>query len=142
MKIVIEDVPEDLARELVMLAASCGLGTTREPEWTPARAASLLRDLPEGARQIIRLTVEGNGWADARSVRGSIGGGEGTSLRRQAGSISRAIRRGVRAGRLPEGLPVPLTAQYDPVNPSYQRTTGFVMPEALLSAFRAAISQL
>ena len=141
MKIVIEDVPEDLARELVMLAASCGLGTTAGPEWTPARAASLLRDLPDGARQIIRLTVEGNGWADASSLRGSIGGGEGASLRRQAGSISRAIKRGVRAGRLPEGLPVPLSAQYDPVSPSYQLITGFVMPEALLPAFRAGINQ-
>ena len=110
----------------------------QEPEWTPARAASLLRDLSGGAREIIRRTVEGNGWADASSIRG----GDATSLRRQSGSISRAIKRGVRAGRLPEGLPVPLSAQYDPVHPSYLRTTGFTMPEALLPVFRAAFEQL
>jgi hypothetical protein len=138
MKIVFEDVPEGLARELVKLAASGGHGVIEEPEWTPARSASLLRDLPEGARELIRLTVEGNGWADASSIRG----GEATSLRRQVGSISRAIKRGVRAGRLPEGLPVPLSAQYDPVHPSYRRTTGFTMPEAVLPAFRDAIKQL
>ena len=138
MKIVIEDVPEVLARELVKLATSSGLAASTEPEWTPARAASLLRDLPAGAREIIRLTVEGRGWADASA----IPCGDGTSLRRQAGSISRAIKRGVRAGRLPEGLPVPLSAQYDPVNPSYHRTTGFTMPEAVLPAFRAAVMQL
>jgi hypothetical protein len=138
MKIVIEDVPEALARELVKLATSSGLAASAEPEWTPARAASLLRDLPDGAREIIRLTVAGHGWADASK----IPGGSATSLRRQAGSISRAIKRGVRAGRLPEGLPVPLSAQYDPVNPSYHHTTGFTMPEALLPAFRAAIRQL
>ena len=38
--------------------------------------------------------------------------------------------------------PVPLSAQYDPVNRSYRRTTGFTMPEALLPTFRAAIEQL
>jgi hypothetical protein len=102
------------------------------------RVQAVLRDLPAGAREIIRLTVKGHGWADASSIRG----GDGTSLRRQAGSISRAIKRGVRAGRLPEGLPVPLNAQYDPVHPSYQRTTGFIMPAGLLPAFRAALKQL
>lgn len=138
MKIVIENVPEGLARELVKLAASSGLGTTSEPQWTPARAASLLRDLPDGARQIIRLTVEGNGWADAGSIRSA----EDVSLWRQVGSISRAIKRGVRTGRLPEGLPVPLIAQYDSGKPSYQRTTGFTMPEDMLFSFRDAIRQL
>lgn len=137
MKIVIEDVPEALARELLKLVTASGLAPAEEPEWTPALAASLLRDLPAGAREIIRVTVKGHGWADASSIRG----GEDTSLRRQAGSISRAIKRGVRAGRLPEGLPVPLSAQYDPVHPSYQRTTGFIMPAGLVPAFRTALRQ-
>jgi len=56
--------------------------------------------------------------------------------------VPEALARGVRAGRLPEGLPVPLNAQYGPINPSYHRTTGFTMPEALLPAFRAAVRQL
>jgi hypothetical protein len=33
-------------------------------------------------------------------------------------------------------------AQYDPNSPSYQRTTGFTMPEELLPPFRAALEQL
>ncbi|HYB16185.1 MAG TPA: hypothetical protein VEF71_12040 [Streptosporangiaceae bacterium] len=40
MKIVIEDVPEALARELVKLATSSGLGANAEPEWTAARVGA------------------------------------------------------------------------------------------------------
>jgi len=50
VKIVIEDVPEALARELLKLVTASGLAPAEEPEWTPALAASLLRDLPAGAR--------------------------------------------------------------------------------------------
>lgn len=35
-----------------------------------------------------------------------------------------------------------MIAQYDPNNPSYQRTTGFTMPEELLPPFKAALDQL
>ena len=40
---------------------------------------------------------------------------------------------------VPEGF---ARAQYDPINPSYHRTTGFTMSEALLPVFRAAVRQL
>lgn len=139
MKIVIEDVTADFARELVELAASRGLNIVpASPEWTPARAESLLRDLPDTAVEIIRLTVQGNGWGDAKEVRGD----DGASLRGRTGSITQAIKRGVKTGRFPEGLPTPVIAQYDPNNPSYQRTTGFTMPEELLPAFHAAFDRL
>jgi hypothetical protein len=139
MKIVIEDVTTDFARELVELALTRGLNIiTTSPEWTPARAESLLRDLPDTAVEIIRLTVHGHGWGDAEAVRGD----DGASLRGRTGSITQAIKRGIKTGRLPEGLPSPVIAQYDPNNPSYQRTTGFTMPEELLPAFRAAFDRL
>jgi hypothetical protein len=139
MKIVIEDVTEDFARELGTLAASHGFGiATDVPTWTPARAESLLRDLPDAAREIIRVAVEGNGWGDATLLRGD----DGASLRGRTGSITQAIKRGVKTGRLPDGLPAPVIAQYDPNNPSFQRTTGFTMTEELLPAFRAALGRI
>jgi hypothetical protein len=139
MRIIIEDVPEDLGRELVELAASRGLRIAAPRlEWTPARAETLLRDLPDAALEIIQRTVEGGGWGDASLFRGN----DDASLRGRTGPISKAIKRGVKTGRLPEGLPAPAIAQYDPNNPSYQRTTGFTMPEEVLPAFRAAFERL
>ncbi len=139
MKIIIEDVTEELARELVQIAASHGASlTTSSPEWSPTRAEALLRDLPDTALEIIRITVQGKGWGDATQLRGD----DGASLRGRTGAITKAINRGVRTGRFPEGLPAPVIAQYDPNNPSYQRTTGFVMPEEALSPFTEAVGRL
>ncbi len=39
----------------------------------------------------------------------------------------------------PEGS---TTYQYDPDNPSYQRTKGYTMPEELLPAFREAFARI
>ncbi len=52
----------------------------------------------------------------------------------------RAVRRGQR-----QRIGIARTLALRPklmVNPSYHRTTGFTMPEALLPAFRAAVRQL
>lgn len=139
MRLVIEDVSEGFMRELVALAASHGLDmASAGPEWTTGRAESLLRDLPDAAREIIRHAVDGNGWGAAELLRGA----DGASLRGRTGSITQAMKRGVKSGRIPDGLPAPVIAQYDPNNPSYQRTTGFTMPEELLPAFRAAFNQM
>ncbi|NLU75522.1 hypothetical protein HCC61_23130 [Streptomyces sp. HNM0575] len=141
MKIVIEDVSEAFARQLVELAATNGLVVAVEPEslqWTAGRAESLLRDIPDAALEIIRVTVDGNGWGDASNLRGE----DGASLKGRTGAITKAIKRGVKTGRLPEGLPTPVIASYDPNNPSYQRTAGFTMPEELLPAFRDAFKRI
>lgn len=139
MKILIEDVTEELARQLVQIAASHGASVTAtSPEWSPTRAEALLRDLPDAALEIIRITVEGKGWGDAALLRGA----DGASLRGRTGAITQAVKRGIRTGRFPEGLPAPVIAQYDPNNPSYQRTTGFVMPEEVLPPFAAAFERL
>ncbi|MEV6048386.1 hypothetical protein [Streptomyces xanthochromogenes] len=141
MKIVIEDVPQDFAVQLVQLAATHGLAVTVQSEpvqWTAGRAESLLRDIPDTALEIIRVTVVGNGWGDASKIRGD----DGLSLKGRTGPITKAIKRGVKTGRLPEGLPTPVIATYDPNNPSYQRTAGFTMPEEFLPAFREAFERL
>lgn len=140
MRIIIEDVPDDLARELLALIGRQGTTTvTVTPEWTPTRAEHLLRDLPAIAAQVIREAAAGNGWAPADKLRGP----DGTdSLRGRTGAITKAITRGAKANRWPVGMETPVAAQYDPEIPSYQRTIGFIMPEHLLLPFQMAIHNI
>ncbi|WP_405672921.1 hypothetical protein [Streptomyces sp. NBC_01530] len=139
MRIVIEDVPDDFARELIQLAADRGLNIAVAPaQWTAARAEALLRDLPDAALEIIRVTVDGKGWGDAERLRGA----DGSALTGRTGAITQAIKRGIKTGRLPDGLATPVIATYDPNASGYQRTSGFTMPEEMLPAFEAAFKRL
>jgi hypothetical protein len=135
--IVFRDVSDELAMRLAELLASKDVVVDIESPrgWTTARAESLLRDLPAFSRRIIRTTVEGDGWGSADVLREDDG-----SLRGRSTAIKRAVERGIKDGRFPEGLPVPVIAQYDPEVPGWQRTTGFTMPEEYLPAFREALT--
>ncbi|MFE1949942.1 hypothetical protein ACFW9D_05670 [Streptomyces sp. NPDC059524] len=141
MRLIIEDVPEDLAREIAALIGKHGSASaaTFAPEWTVTRAEQLLRDIPSVAAKLIREAVAGNGWAAADKLRGPDGT---ASLRGRSGAITKAINRGAAAKRWPADMDAPVQAQYDPENPSYQRTTGYVMPEDLVPVFRAAIERV
>ena len=68
--------------------------------WTTALAESLLRDLPAFSRRIIRTTVGGHGWGSAELLREDDG-----SLRGRSTAIKRAVERGIKDGRFPEGNP-------------------------------------
>jgi hypothetical protein len=109
------------------------------PEWTVDRAIALIRDIPMMADRIVRAAAAGNGWADASALRGPSGD---DSLRGQTTAITKAIKRGARNGLWPESMPLPVSALYDPNNPSSQRTRGFVMPAELVPVFQEAIRQL
>lgn len=135
--IVFRGVTDELAMRLAELLASKDVVVDIESPlgWTTARAESLLRDLPAFSRRIIRTTVEGDGWGSAEVLREDDG-----SLRGRSTAIKRAVERGIKDGRFPEGLPVPVIAQYDPEVPGWQRTAGFTMPEQYLPAFREALT--
>jgi hypothetical protein len=136
---VLEGVSEELARELFALLGRHGAEAVQDTQWTVTRAAQLLRDLPTTAVQIIRLAAKGDGWVAAEHLRGP----DGTeSLRGRSGAITKAINRGVSKKRWPAGMPQPVEAQYDPENPSYQRTTGYVMNEDLVPVFLAALKRI
>lgn len=152
MRITIDNIPDEIAHEIatglitlltqrtsveVINHEAAVLSIT--PEWTPDRAAALLRDLPDSAAGIIRAAARNNGWSDASALRGPDGD---ASLRGQASAITKAINRGARRGTWPQGMPLPVAAQYDPNNPSYQRTTGYSMPEEIVPAFRTALDQI
>jgi hypothetical protein len=137
--IVFRNVTDELAMRLAETLASKGVAVEIESPlgWTTPRAESLLRDLPAFSRRIIRTTVEGSGWGSAELLREDDG-----SLRGRSTAIKRAVERGIKDGRFPEGLPVPVVAQYDPETPGWQRTAGFTMPEEHLPAFREAIARV
>ncbi|MFF7459699.1 hypothetical protein [Kitasatospora sp. NPDC008115] len=140
MRIILEDVPDELARELfALLAKHQSVQAVQDAQWTETRAEQLLRDLPTNATQIIRHAVAGKGWAAAKQLRGPNGS---DSLRGRSGAITKAINRGTAKGRWPTGMPQPVEAQYDPDNPSYQRTTGYVMTEDLVPVFEAALRRI
>ncbi|MFG3369643.1 hypothetical protein ACGF0K_32380 [Streptomyces sp. NPDC048156] len=141
MRIIIEDVPEDLARDIAALIGGhqSEPPVSFTPEWTVTRAEQLLRDLPKVAAQLIREAAAGNGWAPAEKLRGPDGK---ESLRGRSGAITKAINRGAASQRWPANMPAPVQAQYDPEVPAYQRTTGYVMTEDLVPVFRAAVERV
>ncbi|MFE7588821.1 hypothetical protein ACFU6K_05430 [Kitasatospora sp. NPDC057512] len=140
MRLVLDGVSEDLARELFALLGRHGAAPVlQDAQWTVTRAAQLLRDLPATAVQIIRLAAEGEGWVASDHLRGPDGS---ESLRGRSGAITKAVNRGAAKKRWPVGMPLPVEAQYDPENPSYQRTTGYVMNEDLVPVFKAALTRI
>jgi hypothetical protein len=109
------------------------------PEWTIDYAEALLRDLASAALGLLNAVVAGGGRIDADDLRGSDGG---RSLRGLTGPITKAMERLVRAGRLPVGLPIPVSAEYDPAVRAWQRTKDFVMPSELVPTFEAAFARI
>ncbi|WP_329299191.1 hypothetical protein OG410_12515 [Streptomyces sp. NBC_00659] len=141
MRIVLEEVPDELARELfALLGQADKLPVAFTPEWTVSRAAALLRDLPTAAIEIIRAAaMADDGWASAEVFRGPDGK---ASLRGRTGAITKAIQRGATRKDWPADMPVPVQAQYDPNIPAFQRTSGFRMHADCVPVFRAAIERI
>jgi hypothetical protein len=152
VRITIDDIPDEIAKDIatglialvaqhrpVRLAEHKAAVMTLTPEWTLERAIAFIRDIPAMAERIVRSAAANNGWADASSLRGPSGD---DSLRGQTTAITKALRRGARKNIWPEQMPIPVSAIYDPNNPSYQRTSGFVMPAELVPIFQAAIREL
>ncbi|WP_256106776.1 hypothetical protein [Streptomyces sp. ODS05-4] len=83
--------------------------TTVHPGWTVDRAERYLRSLPAGGSPMAEMiVVDGNGYIDADHLRRVLG--------KLSNALTRAVPRGVRMGRWPEGTPAPVTP--GPDNPS------------------------
>jgi len=109
------------------------------PQWTTELAEVLVRDLGAAARRLLRETARADGRIDAATLRGPEGD---RTLKGLTGPITKAMARLVKSGKLPEGLPVPVDAEYDPATRAWQRTIAFSMPPALVPLFRAAFERL
>ncbi|MGW1037582.1 hypothetical protein [Streptomyces antibioticus] len=140
MKITIEGASEEFAREVLTLAAQQGANLTLntvKTGWTVERAERYLRSLPAGARTFAQLVINGDGHADAETLRTALGKLNGPTV-----ALSRAVPRGVKAGWWPEGTPAPIEKVDDPDHPSWQKAEAYVMSRDLVPVFRTALAQL
>ncbi|MEU0250882.1 hypothetical protein ABZ192_42690 [Streptomyces sp. NPDC006235] len=141
MRIAIEGASEEFERKLLDILAEHRheLTVTADTDWTVERAARYLRSLPAGARRFAEMVViEGDGYIDADQLRQVLGKLNGPTV-----ALSRAIPRGVREGWWPEGTRAPITAVYDPDNPSWHKNIAYQMDrDAVLPVFREAIVRM
>ncbi|MGK5695084.1 hypothetical protein ACSNOJ_19630 [Streptomyces sp. URMC 128] len=141
MRITIEGASEEFERKLLDILAEHRheLTVTADTDWTVERAERYLRSLPAGARRFAEMVVvEGDGYIDADQLRQVLGKLNGPTV-----ALSRAIPRGVREGWWPEGTRAPITAVYDPDNPSWHKNIAYQMDrDAVLPVFREAIVRM
>ncbi|MGO4455847.1 hypothetical protein AB4039_00685 [Streptomyces sp. M-16] len=146
MRIVIEDVPDQLGGEIALgiveLVArhtpvthgSQGITVHMQCDWTPERAAHLLRDLPLRAIGVVRHVVEGSGWADVETLRGQDGDGLWKGF---TTTLTSAVARGARRGLWPSGIRIPLTPTTHPDGD--RRIRGYAMPCEAVTVFARAL---
>ncbi|MFI9311233.1 hypothetical protein [Streptomyces triculaminicus] len=139
MKITIEGASEEFAEKLVVLAAQHRAElTVIDTAWTVERAERYLRSLPAGARKFAEIVVMDNdGYADADTLRQALGKLNGPTV-----ALSRAIPRGVREGWWPEGTRAPISAVYDPDNPSWHKNIAYEMTSDTVPVFRMAFAPI
>ncbi|MCX4538350.1 hypothetical protein [Streptomyces sp. NBC_01669] len=140
MKITIEGASEDFAEKVLTLAAQQGANltiNTVETGWTVERAERYLRSLPAGARTFAQLVVDGDGRAEAETLRAQVGKLNGPTV-----ALSRAVPRGVREGWWPEGTPAPIEKVDDPDHPSWQKVEAYVMTSDNVPIFRQALVRI
>ncbi|WP_281154705.1 hypothetical protein [Streptomyces sp. HYC2] len=140
MKITIEGASEEFERKLLDLVAEHRheLTVTADTDWTVERAERYLRSLPAGARRFAEMVVvDGDGYIDADQLRQVLGKLNGPTV-----ALSRAMPRGVREGWWPEGTRAPITAVYDPDNPSWHKNIAYQMAKENVPIFRDALTRL
>ncbi|MET8750787.1 hypothetical protein ABZW32_11925 [Streptomyces sp. NPDC004667] len=146
MRIVIEDVPDHLGAEIALGIVELvarhtplayggdGISVLVQCDWTPERAAHLLRDLPLRAIGVVRHVVEGSGWADVDTLRGANGDGLWKGFNT---TLASAVARGARRGLWPAGIRVPLTPTTHPDGD--RRIRGYAMPCEAVAVFARAL---
>ncbi|RLU80187.1 hypothetical protein CTZ27_35695 [Streptomyces griseocarneus] len=140
MRITIEGASEEFERKLLALLAEHRheLAVTADTEWTVERAERYLRSLPAGARKFAEMVVvDGDGYLDAETLRQALG-----KLNGPAVALSRAVPRGVREGWWPDGTSAPITAVWDPDNPSWQKAIAYELASENVPIFREALTNL
>lgn len=98
----------------------------------------MLQDGSRHAASVLETVVTAGGYAADADLRAKIG----DSLRgATTGPITKQVQKLQKAGKLPDGLTAPVSADYDLTITSRQRTRGLVMDDGLVPVFRAALEQ-
>lgn len=106
--------------------------------WDVNGAKALLAEVASNAHSAVRIVVDGAGSGDDDKLRGVIG----DSLRGSVtGPITRKIHKLQQRGILPDGVPHPLSTDYDPDIKARQRTRGLHMAPELVPIFREALGK-
>jgi hypothetical protein len=146
VRIIIEDIPDHLGSEMALgivklvarhsplVTSTEGATVFLESDWTPERAAHLIRDLPARATRVLRHVVDGSGWADIDVLRGPNGDGVWKGLNT---TLANAVARGARRGLWPAGIQFPLTPTADADGD--RRIRGYAMPGEVVAVFAQAL---
>ncbi|OAR26577.1 hypothetical protein A8W25_28460 [Streptomyces sp. ERV7] len=140
MRITIEGASAEFEHRLLQLLADHRheLTVTTDTAWDVERATVYLTSLPSNALRFARTVVEADGTADAEQLRAEFHG----DLRGPTIALSRALPRGVRNRWWPEGTEAPITPQYDPDHPSWQKALAYTMRSENVPVFREAFARL
>jgi hypothetical protein len=140
MKITIEGASEEFTEQVLAFAAQQGANltvSTVESGWTVARAERYLHSLTAGARTFARIVIDGEGRAEADTLRRAVGKLNGPTV-----SLSRTLTRGAHMGWWPEDTPAPIEKIEGPDHPSWQKAEAYVMTSDNVEIFRKALTHL
>lgn len=130
--ITVDEPTGDFQEQLLALLAEHAGSIEVDATWTVPRAENYYLRLPPKARRIVREAVARGGYVSADDLRDEAT----TSLRGHSGALTKALNSGAAGGDWPEGMPLPILAQ----GPGFGKVVGYRMPDELLEAFRAAIT--
>jgi hypothetical protein len=141
VRIVLETNDNDEELNAALIEAARRPGTTvavGDDTWTPERAEQFVRAVHPRGRTLLRAVAEGGGWVDGEAYRKKHGE---NALMGPTGSITKAVKKGIKEGWLPEGTTLPLTSTYDGRS-SWSKTDGYRLPPHLAAIFCDAFARV
>jgi hypothetical protein len=111
--------------------------------WTEDAAAELHTRLVRINRpvqaKVIAVAAHTGGFVDRATVYELGGYPDNRSLKGWSRPVNRLVNSMISERRITPDALIPLTAVYDPQNPSFQQTKGFQMPAELVELFARAV---
>ncbi|MFH8786971.1 hypothetical protein [Streptomyces roseoverticillatus] len=132
---------DEFGRRLMQLLGEHGavLEHDEEEGWTINHAKELIHELNSHAKLLLRACADGEGWVSGGEFREQHGD---RALYGPTAAITKAVKRCIRNGKLPEGFTSPINPTYNPDNPSWQKTGGYTMTKSDAKAFAEAFAEL
>ncbi|WP_125541939.1 hypothetical protein [Streptomyces sp. WAC05292] len=134
MPLTIKGSPEFEAKLLALVAEHLGeLTVEQDAEWTAERAAAFWRIATPNVRTLVNDVLRGGGYRAAADLRDM-----GRDLAGPSIALTKTLTRGAVEGLWPNGMPAPVTPEYDREKPSHKKVRGYRMAPELIELFTAA----